>query len=160
MYENSFTFTKMLAAYKRPHRFDGRSTRTELLGYLVVSWVLATATNWLVMAMGVAGGSIDLGIASLSIAYLVWWLPFPALAVRRFHDQDRSGLWAIPLILPTVLVWLGQEHLTRGKPIGYAIAAIYLVALVLLFWRPTEGMNSYGPDPRLDPEDWEESSTE
>lgn len=52
MYENSFTFGKMLAAYTKPHKFTARSTRTELLGYLIVSWVLATATNWAVIGLG------------------------------------------------------------------------------------------------------------
>ena len=54
MYENSFTFSKMLAAYTKPHRFDGRSTRTELLGYLIISWVLATSLTYLAMGFGMA----------------------------------------------------------------------------------------------------------
>ena len=152
MYENSFTFGKMLAAYRKPHKFTGRSTRTELLGYLVVSWVLATATNWIVIAMGMAGTvSIDVGIASLSLAYLVWWLPLPALAVRRLHDQDKSGWWALLLVLPTAIAWLGGKDVF-GTPTLMFLQAIYLGGLVLLFWKPTDGPNRYGPDPRLDPE--------
>ena len=155
MYENSFTFRKMLAAYTKPHKFSGRSTRTELLGYLIVSWVLATATNWAVIALGASGAvSIDLGIASVGLAYLIWWLPLPALAVRRLHDQDKAGWWALLLVLPTAIAWLGGKAFL-GTSALIVLEAIYLGGLILLFWKPTDGPNRYGADPRLDPEDME-----
>jgi len=160
MYENSFTFRKMLAAYTKPHRFDGRSTRTELLGYLVVSWILATATNWAIIALGASGAvSFDVGIASVGLAYLVWWLPLPALAVRRLHDQGKPGWWALLLVLPTAISWLGGKEVL-GTSALIVLEAIYLGGLVLLFWKPTDGTNRYGPDPRLDPEDRDEALTE
>lgn len=160
MYENSFTFGKMLAAYTKPHKFTGRSTRTELLGYLIVSWVLATATNWVVMALGATNiMSIDVGIASVGLAFLVWWLPLPALAIRRMHDQDKVGWWALLLLLPTLISWLGGKE-ALGITGRLVLQAIYLGGLVLLFWKPTDGPNRYGPDPRLDPEDWEEVASD
>jgi uncharacterized membrane protein YhaH (DUF805 family) len=160
MYENSFTFRKMLAAYTKPHKIHGRSTRTELLGYLIVSGVLATATNWIVIALGASGAvSIDVGITSVGLAYLVWWLPLPALAIRRLHDQDKSGWWALLLVLPTAISWLGGKDFL-GTSALIVLEAIYLAGLVLLFWKPTDGTNRYGPDPRLNPEDWEEAATE
>ncbi|MES2137447.1 MAG: DUF805 domain-containing protein [Pseudomonadota bacterium] len=151
MYENSFTFTKMLAAYGKPHKFNGRSTRTELLGYLVISWLVGTAMNWVLVGSGMAG-SIELGITSFRVAYFLVWIPFPALAVRRFHDQDKPGWWALLLVLPTVAFWLGFKEVL-SPPARFAFDAIYLGALVLLFWKPTDGTNRYGPDPRVDPED-------
>jgi len=160
MYENSFTFTKMLAAYAKPHRFDGRSTRTELLGYLIISWLIAALVSRALIIGGVVGSvELDLDFASLNFVNLIVWLPFPALAVRRFHDQDRSGWWAALLIVPTIITWLGAStHLSQ--PARIVISLIYIGALVLLFWKPTDGANRYGPDPRLDPEDWEEQVTE
>ena len=150
MYENSFTLKKMLAAYWKPLRFAGRSTRTELLGYLIVSWLAATAFGWLSIGMGMA--SIDqTRFGSLDIVNLLFWLPFPALAVRRFHDQDKPAWWATPLILSTVLSWIGGFNLL-SQAIQIILAAVYIAALVLLFWKPTDGPNRYGPDPRLDPE--------
>jgi uncharacterized membrane protein YhaH (DUF805 family) len=83
---------------------------------------------------------------------LLFWLPFPALAVRRFHDQNKSGWWAAPLIASTILSWIGAESLL-SQPARITIALIYTAVLVLLFWKPTDGTNRYGPDPRLDPED-------
>ena len=160
MYENSFTFGRMLAAYTKPHKFTGRSTRTELLGYLIVSWVLATATNWAVIALGATGlVNVNIGIASVGLAYLVWWLPLPALAVRRLHDQDKSGWWALLLVLPTAISWLGGKQ-ALGASTLIVLEAIYLAGLVLLFWTPTDGTNRYGPDPRLDPADVDEEFVE
>jgi len=158
MYENSFTFGKMLTAYTKPHRFGGRSTRTELLGYLIVSWVLATAFGWVAMAAGMAGlaeakfSSEPTPFLTIDLFNLLFWLPFPALAVRRFHDQNKSGWWAAPLIASTILSWIGAESLL-SQPARITIALIYTAVLVLLFWKPTDGTNRYGPDPRLDPED-------
>jgi uncharacterized membrane protein YhaH (DUF805 family) len=152
MYENSFSFKKMLAAYTKPHRFDGRSTRTELLGYLIVSWILAAATNWIIAVLGASGSvSFDVGIATVGLAYLIWWIPLPALAVRRLHDQDKPGWWALLLLLPTAIAWLGGKD-ALGAATIIVLQGIYLGGLVLLFWKPTDGDNRYGPDPRLDPE--------
>lgn len=153
MYENSFTLRRMFAAYGKPFRFTGRSTRTELLGYLIVFWLLATAIGWLAIGLG-AAVSVSLeprSFMTIDIANLLLWLPFPALAIRRFHDQD-TGWWATPLIVSTILSWFGGESLLN-EPVRIILGLIYLAALVLLFWKPTDGANRYGPDPRLDPED-------
>jgi uncharacterized membrane protein YhaH (DUF805 family) len=115
MYENSFTLKKMLAALWKPLQFRGRSTRTELLGYFISFWLITTLFAWLAIGLGAAG------VARLSFEpppfmtidvfnFLVW-LPFPALAVRRFHDQNKSGWWSLPLIISTVLSWLSAESL-------------------------------------------------
>ena len=147
-YENSFTLRRMALAYTKPLRFSGRSTRTELLGYLVIAWLSATILSWLALITATPS-SIDRNFLSIDILNLLFWLPFPALAVRRFDDEDRSGWWALPLILCTVLTWIGGGAVFSGA-VRVAFALIYLAALVLLFWTPTDGPNRYGPDPRLE----------
>jgi uncharacterized membrane protein YhaH (DUF805 family) len=156
MYQNDFTFVKMLAAYRKPHQFAGRSTRTELLGYLIVSWILATIFGYAAFGAAIAGlrnVSISSGptstFLSIDLFNLLFWLPFPALAVRRFHDQDKSGWWAAPLIASTIISWVGANELL-APPVRIALGLLYAIALVLLFWKPTEGTNRYGPDPRLE----------
>jgi len=119
-------------------------------------WLITTLFAWLAIGLGAAG------VARLSFEpppfmtidvfnFLVW-LPFPALAVRRFHDQNKSGWWSLPLIISTVLSWLSAESLL-SHPVRIALGAFYTAALILLFWKPTDGTNRFGPDPRLDPED-------
>jgi uncharacterized membrane protein YhaH (DUF805 family) len=155
MYQNDFSFTRMLAAYRKPHQFAGRSTRTELLGYVIISWVLATVLGWAAVTAGMAGlakasfSTEPSPFLTIDIFNLLFWLPFPALAVRRFHDQNKSGWWALPLIVSTVLSWIGAESLLE-QPTRIALGALYAVVLVLLFWKPTDGANRYGSDPRLD----------
>jgi len=157
MYENSFTLRKMVTAYGKPHHFSGRSTRTELLGYFVISGLVSIVASYGIIAIGLAGW-FDLGIASFSFVHFLLWLPFPALAVRRLHDQNKPGWWAIPLILPTIALWFGGEEL-QNQPAGMALGALYPVVFVILFWTPSDGENRYGPDPRLDPQDCEATTT-
>jgi uncharacterized membrane protein YhaH (DUF805 family) len=65
----------------------------------------------------------------LGLALVIFWLaifiPDLAVTVRRLHDTDRSGWWYLLLIVPfgwvLVLVWM----CTKG----------------------TDGQNDYGPDP-------------
>jgi uncharacterized membrane protein YhaH (DUF805 family) len=156
MYENSFTLSKMFAAYKRPLQFSGRSTRTELLGYIITFWLITTLFGWLSIGLGAAGVGIlsfePQPFMTIDIFNLLVWLPFASLAVRRFHDQGKAGWWATPLILLTILSWAGAESLLN-QPVRIALTSLYTVALVLLFWKPTEGENRYGLDPRLDTED-------
>lgn len=155
MYENSFTLKKMLAAYRKPLQFRGRSTRTELLGYLIVSSLLATIFGWLAIGLGMAGlASIStdpLSFPSIDIFNLLFWLPFPALAVRRFHDEGRPGWCATPIILSTIISWVSGYGLLNSQA-RFALALFYTAALVLLFWKPEDGANRYGADPRLDPD--------
>jgi uncharacterized membrane protein YhaH (DUF805 family) len=151
MYENSFTLKKMLVAYAKPLRFDGRSSRTELLGYFVVSGLAATVLAWLALGFGIAAtlSANPQPFMTIDVFNLMVWLPFPALAVRRFHDQSRSAWWATPLIFSSVLSWLGGLSLLGGTA-RIILWLIYLIAFVLLFWKPTDGTNRFGPDPRLD----------
>jgi uncharacterized membrane protein YhaH (DUF805 family) len=161
MYQNDFTFTKMLAAYRRPHQFAGRSTRTELLGYLIISWALATIFGYLVIGAAIAGlknvtisSDPTSNFLTIDLFNLLFWLPFPALAVRRFHDQNRSGWWAAPIVASTILSWIGAEGLL-APPVRIILGLLYAVALILLFWKPTDGANRYGFDPRLELDDVE-----
>jgi uncharacterized membrane protein YhaH (DUF805 family) len=56
----------------------------------------------------------------------------------------------MPLILPTILFWFVDESLL-SQAVQILLSLFYLGALVLLFWKPADGNNRYGPDPRLDP---------
>lgn len=157
MYENSFTLKKMILAYRGPLKFDGRSTRTELLGYLIVSWLISTVVGWIAIGSGVVLSVDQPPFMTFDILNFVLWLPFPALAVRRFHDQDKPGWWATPLILSTVLSWFSGWSL-MGEPVRIVLSIVYLGVFILLFWKPTDGENRFGSDPRLSSEEDELAS--
>lgn len=59
-------------------------------------------------------------------------VPAVAVAVRRLHDQGRSGWWL--LILPLLLPWFGH---------------FVFIGFIGVFSGPgVAGPNRYGPDPR------------
>lgn len=63
-----------------------------------------------------------------------------ALQRRRLSDMNRSGFWAILVMIICIVIW--QETL-GGFP--HSIQIVW--SLLLGLQRGTEGKNEYGPDP-------------
>lgn len=97
-------------------QFDGRAGRPEywffFLAVLVVSIILSIIDSLLT-------GFLLSAIFSLAIL-----LPSLAVCVRRFHDQDRSGWFALLLLIPAVGV---------------------IIVLVLMALPGSPGANRFGP---------------
>jgi uncharacterized membrane protein YhaH (DUF805 family) len=135
--------------------FSGRSRRTKVVWWWLASSVVpalgVSAATWLASkeAGRVAG-------PALAILFLV---PMFALLVRRLHDQDRSGWWALALLAVAVLSLPKMIASTSGD-VRAQIAAephglLLLVGFVLVFALvafsiapETIGPNRFGPDPR------------
>ena len=62
----------------------------------------------------------------LAFGVLVTWISL-AIAVKRYHDRDKSGWWVLIIFLPVI------------GGIWYLIECGFL--------RGTDGNNDYGPDP-------------
>jgi uncharacterized membrane protein YhaH (DUF805 family) len=126
----------MVLPYRRYFDFAGRSRRMEywmfVLFQLLVSAVIgalfgspeyvrqglyASFTN----SLSTAGGLIE------NIFGLVSFIPGLAVAVRRLHDQDRTG-WLLLLVLIPLFGWFA--------------------VLVLMCLDGTPGPNRFGPDPK------------
>ncbi len=104
------------------------------------------------------------GIAFV-IGYLLFWLvmfmPLLAVQIRRLHDSDRTGWWAV---MPTVFYLLAIMLLALGflnEGIGLTAAAVSsllfvasaicaLILLIFMFMEGTPGPNRFGPDPKSD----------
>lgn len=132
----------MLMPYKRYADFEGRSRRMEYwmftLFYLIVAAILAG-----LMIAGIPQPEVDefgvvsgdqepgvlfwLAVGLLTIFVLGSIVPSIAVAVRRLHDQDKSG-W---LYLLSFIPYVGG-----------------LILLVLMFLPGTTGPNQYGEDPK------------
>ena len=108
------------AALIEPFRWRGRLRRRRFALNLLLS-ALAFVVLF-VFIERVIGRGATLAIYPFFFAH---WL---ALAVRRLHDQARSPLWLLALLIPL----LGP----------------LLVAYLLLFARGTPGDNQHGDDPR------------
>lgn len=121
----------MLMPYRRYVDFSGRSQRKEYWMFqLLVAIVYVVCM--LLITMGaptidpvtgqMSGGSAlaTLGSAILGIFWLGTIIPAIAVAVRRMHDQDRSGWW---ILVP-------------------------IANIIFLFIDGTPGPNRFGPDPK------------
>jgi uncharacterized membrane protein YhaH (DUF805 family) len=128
----------MFLPYRRYFEFSGRSRRKEywlyILFYIVVLIVATILDNKLGLTIGgteavsyaeFGDGYASVGVnAPLGILSLIWLalnlIPSLAAAVRRMHDQDKSG-WFI--LIP-------------------------FYNLILLCMEGTRGPNRFGPDPK------------
>lgn len=94
----------MLMPLRRYADFEGRSSRKEF-------WMFLLFTNLVAAAIFVFGAVVspDLGIGLLALGFLGVLVPFIAVQVRRFHDQGKSGWFALFNLIPYVgiLVILG-----------------------------------------------------
>ena len=109
----------ILSGFRNYLNFDGRATRSEywwFYGFFVT----------LLIGIFVASLAWNAALFTLWGVYLVLMLPpLMAVTVRRLHDLDRPGTWALLGIMP--------------------FAGLRLTRLLV---RPgTPGPNRYGPDP-------------
>ncbi len=126
----------LLRPWRHYADFSGRSSRTEYFLFLIVYIVALLATAFLFAGYSaLVDGSSEPGgamvLAMLGIV-LVAFVPGLAVAVRRMHDQNKSG-W---LVLIYFVPYVGG-----------------LIFLVLCFLPGTEGENDYGWNPRRDAPD-------
>lgn len=112
----------MLLPLKRYADFEGRSSRKEF-------WMFLLFTNLVAAALFVFGAVVspDLGVGLLLLGILGVLLPLIAVQVRRFHDQGKSGWFALLNLIPYVGI---------------------LVILVFMVIEGTAGDNQYGVDPK------------
>ena len=106
--------------------FDGRSRRMEywmfFLG-IVCATILTSIIDGILGLGGMIGGVYGPLTTILLLGTLV---PSIACAVRRLHDQDKSGWFVLLGLIPL----------------------IGIVVLVFMFLEGTKGANQYGPDPK------------
>lgn len=98
--------------------FTGRAGRQEF-------WMFALINFGIAIALNIVANLLGLGILSFLYSLAVF-LPSLAVTIRRLHDTDRIGWWALIALVPFV---------------GW------IVLLVLMALPGTPGPNRYGPPP-------------
>ena len=127
----------MFAPLRRYFDFAGRSRRMEYWLFLIFVVVGEIITMILDAKLGLGGtmtSASELGDGTASASFnvsgfgyitMAFWLliiiPALAVAIRRMHDQDRSGWW---ILIPLV------------------------GAIMVMFIGGTAGPNRFGPDPK------------
>lgn len=101
--------------------FKGRSARSEFWWVVLALFIINMLIGIVTALIGETLGGILSLVFTLGII-----IPYIALAVRRFHDLDKSGWWFLTLLIPLVNL---------------------IVVLVFFTRKGTDGPNQYGPDP-------------
>lgn len=125
----------MFMPLKRYFDFSGRSRRKEywmyflfylacyiVAGILDVQLGFATTTSTSEFGDGTASASFNMNGGMITmIVGLFFLIPNIAVAVRRMHDNDKSGWWVLVPIYNLIVIW---------------------------FMEGTRGPNRFGPDPK------------
>lgn len=120
----------MLLPLRRYAQFTGRASRKEFWMFQLLPIALFFVTLVITAVdrdeYGDMGTLANLAIALFILGLLGLIIPAIAVQVRRFHDQDRSGWFALINLIP----YLGA-----------------LVVLVFMLFEGTAGDNRFGPNP-------------
>jgi uncharacterized membrane protein YhaH (DUF805 family) len=106
-----------IKAMKNYAVFSGRSSRSDYWLFTLF-YLIFSAVCWVLD--GVMGNYVAL------VFSLVHIIPGLAVQVRRLHDTDRTGWWALIMLIPVV---------------GF------IILLVFLCQKSDEGANRFGPNP-------------
>ena len=114
-----------LEVLKKYAVFGGRARRQEYWMFVLVSAAIALALAFIDTQIGLMS---EAGYGVLSSVYsLAIFVPALAVAVRRLHDTDRSGMWYVIAFVPII------------GPIAL---------LVFCVQDGNAGMNQYGANPK------------
>ncbi len=102
--------------------FKGRARRQEYWMFAFINLIIILILN----TIDRVAFSADMAILS-SIYGLAILIPGIAVAVRRLHDTDRSGWWALLGLIPIV-----------GT----------IILIVMMCFDSTSGTNRFGPNPK------------
>ncbi len=140
--------------------FSGRLNRAKYwLAFLIGATISAVCIGILAVLMnglrmgvyGEAPGGIMAVVAVMVIVLIVVFCSSLAIAFKRLHDRNKSGVWLLLFWLAaSVLNVIGQSMGANG-----AGAFVALVGVALAVWgfveigclKGTTGPNDYGPDP-------------
>ena len=115
-------FLKCLTQYAD---FTGRARRKEYWMFVLFSLLIYLLVAIVLVALSATESAINIVIGLLALSLM---LPNLAVTIRRLHDTDRSGWWALLSFVPI----------------------LSLVILVFMFLDGTSGGNRFGPDPKAD----------
>jgi uncharacterized membrane protein YhaH (DUF805 family) len=121
----------MFEAFNNYADFSGRASRSEFwLFQLLNMFVVLAATALIVIG---EGGTFVVGVGILALWVLIAFVPALAVTVRRFHDHNISGWWAVVLYALGLIPYVG---------VLANLGMLWVVAR-----GGTWGPNNYGPDP-------------
>lgn len=132
-----------LCVTKKYAAFEGRSRRKEYFAFILFNFIIS-------FVIGFIGGLTGADISTMSgIVSLLLFLPGLGVLVRRLHDTNYSGIWAvIPYICLLFLYFLeGEVFKMMFIPFGLICFIAGAVCLIRIFFKSDAEPNQYGPVP-------------
>lgn len=131
--------------------FKGRACRKEywmfMLSYMIISVTLSFADA----VLGLWHILPDIALLSTLFGLSVI-LPTLAVTVRRLHDTDRSGWWALVLFSLWGAAGIWSFFVTDNTPLLIGLTGAYLFFSLAIFFmmclKGTPGANRFGEDPK------------
>ncbi len=149
--------------FKKYKDFSGRASRKEFWTFFLLAGIIT------VVVSSFFAYSLEISsILNIFFILLVW-----SVAVRRLHDTNHRGAWALVLLIPNIIlgvfnfflsifninpyVLLGYVPDSISMIIGWVIYPIVapiffifaLITIVYLFRKGQSGENKYGLDPLI-----------
>ncbi len=135
---------------------SGRTSRLDFWRLQIV-FVLAAAMVEVVVVQLVKANLSALAMALFCLPIVAGLSAALAIAIRRMHDRNRSGWWALFfIVLPTAFVDSGIALAASRATLAILLSLpVILLGFGLTFWswlefglfRGTRGANRFGPDP-------------
>jgi len=128
--------------------FQGRLRRRDFW----ILWISCTLTAALLFVSITRGFGIQVSDQERQLIPLATLWPTYALLAKRMHDRSRSAWWALLLLVPELVGYLGaivdlpQMILLPGKLIG-GLVGIWIF-IEFGFLEGTAGDNRFGPSPK------------
>ena len=107
--------------------FTGRARRKEFWMFVLFNIIISVVLGFVDGLVGTKMYGVGMLGSIYSLAVLI---PGIAVAVRRLHDTDRSGLWLLTLLIP--------------------VAQLVFAIVLIVFYASegTRGSNRFGSDPK------------
>lgn len=90
-----------LEALRKYAVFDGRARRMEYWMFVLINCLIVVVLSVVDTVVGLFSLGNSIG-ALTGLYWLVVLVPSVAVTVRRLHDTDRSGWWALLALLPVL----------------------------------------------------------
>ena len=141
--------------------FSGRAPRSEFWWWSICAGLVLVIVLMVLLGLEEtdlesADPDADSGSIAVTILWIALFIPSLAVTVRRLHDTDWSGWWALSTMLcgavPVYAAAFGAFALgvlaSTAVLLPYlAASAVSLIVFVRMFFPGTRGDNRFGADP-------------
>ncbi|OZB39749.1 MAG: hypothetical protein B7X48_07950 [Acidiphilium sp. 34-60-192] len=148
----------ILSSYKSAFNFTERSNRSEFWLFILF-WLCLYLTYSLFWAVaGWTPGWLSSALLAFywvfKVLYIISFLPYIAVQIRRLHDSGRSAFWAIGTyagfgvgLLPAIVHDTSDSNKILGLLLLIGATIAWFIMVVFDLMAGDAGANKFGPAP-------------